>query len=41
MFASALLGIIGLLVFGVLNVSVNLLESGLVTFLESPVRAYF
>ena len=41
MFAAALLGIIVLLVFGVLNVSFNLLESGLVTFLESPVRAYF
>jgi hypothetical protein len=41
MFAAALLGIVGLLAFGVLNVSFNLLESGLVTFLESPIRAYF
>jgi hypothetical protein len=41
MFAIAGLGIAALLVFGVLNVSFNLLESGLVTFLENPVRAYF
>ena len=41
MFAIALLGIVALLVFGVLNVSFNLLESGLVTFMENPVRAYF
>ena len=41
MFAAALVGIMLLLVFGVLNISFNLLESGLVTFLESPVRAYF
>ena len=41
MFVSAALGIVCLLVFGVLNVSFNLLESGLVTFVENPVRAYF
>lgn len=41
MFIAALLGIVGLLVFGVLNVSFNLLESGLVTFRETPMRAYF
>jgi hypothetical protein len=41
MFAASILGIASLLIFGVLNVSFNLLESGLVTFLESPVRAYF
>lgn len=41
MFAAALLGVASLLIFGVLNVSFNLLESGLVTFLENPVRAYF
>lgn len=35
------LGVVGLLVFGVLNISFNLLESGLVTFQENPVRAYF
>ena len=35
------LGVLGLLVFGVLNISFNLLESGLVTFQENPVRAYF
>ncbi|MDX1953308.1 MAG: hypothetical protein SFY81_14095 [Verrucomicrobiota bacterium] len=41
MFASAFLAILVLMVFGVLNISFNLLESGLVTFIESPVRAYF
>lgn len=41
MFIGALLGIACLLIFGVLNISFNLLESGLVTFTESPVRAYF
>jgi hypothetical protein len=35
------LGIVVLLAFGILNISFNLLESGLVTFLENPVRAYF
>jgi hypothetical protein len=41
MFVAALLGVLSLLVFGVLNISFNLLESGLVTFVESPIRAYF
>ena len=41
MFIVSLLGIACLLAFGVLNVSFNLLESGLVTFLQNPVRAYF
>mgnify|MGYP003575062779 FL=1 len=41
MFFGALLGITSLLIFGVLNISFNLLESGLVTFTESPIRAYF
>jgi len=41
MFAVSLMGIVTLLVFGVFNISFNLLESGLVTFLEHPVRAYF
>jgi len=41
MFAAGGLGIVALLVFGVMNVSFNLLESGLVTFTENPVRAYF
>lgn len=40
MFVAAILGILGLLVFGVLNVSFNLLESGIVTFAEHPTRAY-
>ncbi|MBN8248392.1 MAG: hypothetical protein J0L84_13235 [Verrucomicrobia bacterium] len=41
MFAAGALGIVVLLVFGVMNISFNLLESGLVTFTENPVRAYF
>ncbi len=41
MFAIAALAVICLVVFGVLNISFNLLESGLVTFIESPIRAYF
>ncbi|MCP5525809.1 MAG: hypothetical protein H7A47_03265 [Verrucomicrobiales bacterium] len=41
MFGLSLCGIIALLVFGVFNISFNLLESGLVTFTENPVRAYF
>lgn len=41
MFVSAALAIVCLLLFGVLNVSFNLLESGIVTFTENPVRAYF
>lgn len=41
MFISAALGILCLMTFGVLNISFNLLESGLITFIESPVRSYF
>lgn len=41
MFVAAAAAIVCLLVFGVLNVSFNLLESGIVTFAEHPVRAYF
>jgi hypothetical protein len=41
MFALAGLGIVGLLVFGVLNISFNLLESGLITFVQNPIRSYF
>jgi hypothetical protein len=41
MFFSALCAIVSLLVFGILNISFNLLESGLVTFLQNPMRAYF
>ena len=41
MFGLAGLGVVGLLVFGVLNISFNLLESGLITFQENPIRAYF
>jgi len=41
MFTSAFIAILSLLAFGVLNISFNLLESGLVTFVENPIRAYF
>lgn len=41
MFVGSGLAVAGLLVFGVLNISFNLLESGLVTFVENPFRAYF
>jgi hypothetical protein len=41
MFVSAAIGIASLLLFGVLNISFNLLESGLVTFVENPIRSYF
>ena len=30
-----------MVVFGVMNISFNLLESGIVTFMEHPIRAYF
>ena len=40
-FVVAVLAVACLVVFGVLNISFNLLESGLVTFVESPIRAYF
>jgi hypothetical protein len=41
MFITAGLGVAALVVFGILNISFNLLESGLVTFIENPIRAYF
>lgn len=41
MFVIAAVAIVCLLLFGVLNVSFNLLESGIVTFSQNPVRAYF
>lgn len=41
MFVLAGLGILCLLAFGVLNISFNLLESGLVTFVQNPIRSYF
>jgi hypothetical protein len=40
MFAAGCLGIICLITFGIWNISFNLLESGLVTFRDNPVRAY-
>lgn len=40
MFAIAAVAVVCLLLFGVLNVSFNLLESGIVTFSQNPVRAY-
>ena len=40
MFVIGALGVVALITFGVLNVSFNLLESGLVTFRESPFRSY-
>src|SRR5207248_1677463 len=41
MFAVSSLGIVALVTFGVLNISFNLLESGLITFRENPLRTYF
>lgn len=41
MFVAAAIGILALLLFGVFNVSFNLLESGIVTFSANPIRAYF
>jgi len=41
MFVVAGLGAVCLLVFGILNISFNLLESGLITFVENPLRTYF
>ncbi|HEV8540861.1 MAG TPA: hypothetical protein VGR78_00585 [Verrucomicrobiae bacterium] len=41
MFGAGFIAILSLLAFGVLNISFNLLESGLVTFVENPIRAYF
>jgi hypothetical protein len=40
MFAASALGVICLITFGVWNISFNLLESGLVTFRENPLRSY-
>jgi hypothetical protein len=41
MFTLAGLGVAALLAFGVMNISFNLIESGIVSFSESPFRAYF
>jgi hypothetical protein len=41
MFALGALVILSMVVFGIMNISFNLLESGIVTFVEHPVRAYF
>ncbi len=40
MFASCSLGIVCLITFGIWNISFNLLESGLITFRENPLRSY-
>ena len=40
MFIVCTLAIVGLITFGVLNISFNLLESGFVTFRDSPLRSY-
>ncbi len=40
MFWVAAVAVVSLLVFGVFNISFNLLESGIITFTEHPVRAY-
>ena len=40
MFAAGCLGIVCLVTFGVWNISFNLLESGLITFRDNPVRSY-
>jgi hypothetical protein len=40
MFAACALGIVCLITFGVWNISFNLLESGLITFRENPIRSY-
>jgi len=41
MFGLSAVGILVLLAFGVLNISFNLLESGLITFVQNPIRSYF
>jgi hypothetical protein len=41
MFALAGIGILCLVIFGVLNISFNLIESGIVSFADHPFRAYF
>ena len=40
MFVSCSLGIVCLITFGIWNISFNLLESGLITFRENPIRSY-
>lgn len=40
MFWVAAAAVVSLLVFGVFNISFNLIESGIITFTEHPVRAY-
>src|SRR5882762_2111636 len=40
MFAACSMGIVCLVTFGVWNISFNLLESGLITFRENPLRTY-
>ena len=40
MFAVCSLGIVCLMTFGIWNISFNLLESGLITFRENPLRSY-
>jgi len=40
MFVASALGIVCLITFGVWNISFNLLESGLITFRENPLRSY-
>jgi len=40
MFVVCCLGIVCLITFGIWNISFNLLESGLITFRENPVRSY-
>jgi hypothetical protein len=40
MFVAGCLGIVSLIMFGILNISFNLLESGFVTFRENPFRSY-
>lgn len=40
MFVACAAGILGLLIFGVWNISFNLLESGLITFRDNPLRSY-
>ena len=40
MFVVGCLGIVCLITFGIWNISFNLLESGLITFRENPVRSY-
>jgi hypothetical protein len=40
MFVCCTLGIVCLITFGIWNISFNLLESGLITFQENPIRSY-